>query len=77
MNLEGVSKEKPFELEITVVIAGFGKQEHWFKLGQEVKKVLAHRIGECSVAVSRVRRPSGDWYDCPIGVIPAFDYDSG
>lgn len=73
-----VSKEREFELEIRVVLGGYGKQGHWLKLGQEVKKLLATRIGEDAVVeVTRVRLPGGNWYPSGIGEIPVFDYESG
>jgi hypothetical protein len=70
-----VSKEKEFELEIRIVVSGYGKQQHWGKLGKEVKKLLAVRLGNASVEVTRVRVPGGAWYDSGIGEIPAFDYE--
>lgn len=65
-----ISKEREFELEIVVVIGGFGKTSHWEKLGRDVKRVLAGRLGECSVSVERVRLPGGRWYPAKIGVVP-------
>jgi len=70
-----MAAEKDFELQITVVISGFGKQRHWEQLGREVKKAIATKVGDALVSVDRVRVPGGKWYDCPIGVIPEFDYD--
>ena len=74
-----ISKEREFELEIRLVISGYGKQVHWEKLGKEVKKLLAVRLGECTVEVTRVRLVlpdgPGDWYASGIGLIPAFDYE--
>lgn len=73
-----VGKEKDFELEIRVVVGGYGKQRHWLSLGKEVKKQLAVHVGEpCSVEVTRVRVPGGEWFDCPVGLIPPFDYEAG
>ena len=69
-----VGKEKEFELEIRVVVSGYGKQQHWDRLGRDVKRVLAQRLGLCSVEVTRVRvvLPDGvgQWYDCPVGLVP-------
>lgn len=68
-------REKEFELRITVVLGGYGKQRHWEKLGREVKKAIGTRVGEALVSVDAVRVPGGKWYDCPVGIIPSFDYD--
>lgn len=65
-----ISKEREFELEIVVVVSGFGKTSHWEKLGREIKRALAQRIGDCVVEVTRVRLPGGRWYPAKIGVVP-------
>jgi hypothetical protein len=69
-----VQKEREFELEIRVVIGGFGKQQHWEVLGRDVKRVLAQRLGDCMVSVERVRlllpEGAGNWYPAEIGVVP-------
>lgn len=74
-----VSKEKEFELEIRIVVRGFGKQQHWDRLGRDVKRVLASRIGQCEVSVERVRVPNGSWYPAGIGVVaePEGEWDVG
>lgn len=79
-----MATEKDFELEIRLLVTGFGKQQHWLTLGKEVKKVLAQRIGACSVEATRVRLvldaesgAVGQWYDAQIGLIPDFDYEAG
>ena len=73
------SKEKDFELEITVVVQGFGKQQHWDTLARDVKRVLTQRLGQCQVSADRVRVPGGKWYPCPVGLVaePEGEWDVG
>lgn len=78
-----ISKERDFELRMTVVIGGFGKQAHWIKLARQFKKVIAVHLGEGIVNVTDVRLVMdgvpGEWYPCSdtpgLGLIEPFDYE--
>lgn len=73
-----MATEKDFELKITVVVKGFGKQDpHWLVLAREVRKALATRLGDDGLAVraEAVRVPGGQWYEWQ-HVVEPFDYDS-
>lgn len=77
-----MATEKDFELKITVVVSGFGKERHWDSLAKEVRKALATKLGDSGLAVRaeavRVVLPDGgrgSWYPWQVVVEP-FDYDS-
>lgn len=72
-----MATEKDFELKITVVVTGFGKERHWSQLAKDVRKALATRLGDEGLAVrtEAVRVPGGSWYEWQ-HVIEPFDYDS-
>ncbi len=72
-----MAAEKEFELKITVVVSGFGKERHWEALAKGVRRALGTQLGDSGLAVraEAVRVPGGTWYDWQ-HVVPAFDYDS-
>lgn len=72
-----MATEKDFELKITVVVSGFGKERHWLQLARSVRKALATQLGDNGLAVraEAVRVPGGSWYEWQ-QVVEPFDYDS-
>ena len=73
-----MATERDFELKITVVIRGFGKERHWMKTAREVRRALATRLGDEGLAIrtEAVRVPGGSWYDWQ-HVVEPFDYEAG